>query len=85
MIPVALVKEYGWSRSVLAGAFCAFTLLHRAPAHRPAPQAAAGGWLSDRTEREFIHLAGIGVMVAAVAALAVLGAGLAGLVRSKAG
>ncbi|MEW6688586.1 MAG: MFS transporter [Pseudomonadota bacterium] len=31
-----------------------------------------GGWLSDRVERELVYLAGIGVMVASVAALALL-------------
>jgi MFS family permease len=31
-----------------------------------------GGWLSDRVEREFVYLAGIGIMVAGVAALAAL-------------
>ena len=36
-----------------------------------------GGWLSDRIEREFVYLGGIAVMVAAVAALALLGGPLA--------
>jgi MFS family permease len=31
-----------------------------------------GGWLSDRVEREWVYLAGIAIMVAAVAALAAL-------------
>jgi MFS family permease len=34
-----------------------------------------GGWLSDRIERELIFLAGVGVMLVAVAALAALPAG----------
>jgi MFS family permease len=31
-----------------------------------------GGWLSDRTEREFVYVAGVTIMVGAVAALAAL-------------
>ena len=33
-----------------------------------------GGWLSDRVERESVYLAGIGIMLAAVAALAAISA-----------
>jgi MFS family permease len=32
-----------------------------------------GGWLSDRVDREFVYVAGIGVLVTAVGALAALG------------
>jgi MFS family permease len=33
-----------------------------------------GGWLSDRVEREFVYVAGIAILVGAVAALAAIGA-----------
>src|SRR5690606_39748775 len=32
-----------------------------------------GGWISDRIDRELVYIGGIGVMLAAVAALALLG------------
>ena len=38
-----------------------------------------GGWLSDRIQREFVYVAGIVIMVGAVAALAALGGPLAAL------
>ncbi|HXH83790.1 MAG TPA: MFS transporter, partial [Candidatus Tectomicrobia bacterium] len=48
---VALLEEFGWSRSVLAGAFSVFSLMHGAAS-------APLGWLADRAGPRRIVLAG---------------------------
>jgi MFS family permease len=54
---VALLREFGWSRSVLAGAFSLFTLVHGAV--NP-----LAGWLGDRVGARRV-IAGGGVVLAA--------------------
>ena len=48
---VALLREFGWSRSVVAGAFSTFTLVHGLVAYPI-------GWLCDRTGPRRLVLAG---------------------------
>lgn len=56
MFLVALLREFGWSRSLLAGAFSVFVLVHGA-------SAPALGWLGDRIGPRRLFLAG-GVILA---------------------
>src|SRR5262245_64467713 len=56
---VALLREFGWSRSVLAGAFSVFTLVH----------GGAGlplGWVADRFGPRRVVLAGAAFLGAAL-------------------
>ena len=54
---VALLRDFGWSRSVVAGAFSTFTLVHGLLAYPI-------GWLCDRIGPRRLVLAG-GVLLAA--------------------
>lgn len=54
---VALLRDFGWSRSVIAGAFSTFTLVHGLMAYPI-------GWLCDRVGPRRLVLAG-GVLLAA--------------------
>ncbi|OGK94967.1 MAG: hypothetical protein A2W08_13320 [Candidatus Rokubacteria bacterium RBG_16_73_20] len=61
-----MLREFGWSRSLLAGAFSVFVLVHGAAAP-------ALGWLADRIGPRRLFVAG--------AAILALGLGLAGAVE----
>jgi MFS family permease len=54
---VALLREFGWSRSLVAGAFSLFTLVHGFASP-------ALGWLADRVGPRRLVLAGGGVLAA---------------------
>lgn len=86
VILVALLREYGWSRSVLAGAFSAFTLVHGfanplvgklCDRFRPLQLMAAGGallgvalWLDSYIASPLQLYLGFGVVTALTVALA---------------
>lgn len=52
---VALVRELGWSRSLVSGAFAVFSLIHGA-------LGPPVGWLLRRVGLRRVILAGVGVM-----------------------
>jgi MFS family permease len=54
---VALLREFGWSRSVVAGAFSTFTLVHGLASYPI-------GWLCDRFGARRLVLAGGGLLAA---------------------
>ena len=61
VIMVALLREFGWSRSVVAGAFSVFTLMHGVT--NPAI-----GWLCGRIDPPRVMLAGVLLLAAALVA-----------------
>jgi MFS family permease len=58
---VALLRDFGWPRSILAGAFSVFVLVHGG-------LSPALGWLCDRVGPRRVVLAGAGTLAAGLAA-----------------